>query len=141
MAFDITKRRALETAIIELKNGDGTPLTDDEGNVLSVTVHGPGSGVWREANAAISRTRAARLQKAGGNMAGALDPDAHLQEQVALLARVTVSFNGWEYPGEFTHKQDMFAAAYGDPTLGFIRDHVLGEVNDWAAFTQGLAES
>lgn len=141
MAFDITKRRALDTAVIDLKNGDGTPLTDDEGKVLSVTVHGPGSSVWREANASINRARAARLQKAGGNMAGALDQDAHLQEQVTLLSRVTVSFNGWVYPGEFAHKQDMFAAAYGDPALGFIRDHVLSEVNDWAAFTPSSAKS
>lgn len=41
MAFDITKKRARETGTIELKDGDGSPLCDDAGERLSVTVHGP----------------------------------------------------------------------------------------------------
>jgi hypothetical protein len=136
--FDITKRRVSETGKIELKGPDGTPLKDDDGNVLSVTVHGPGSKVWQEASADLNRQRAARLRKAGGRIEGAMD--SAVEDQVELLARVTISFNGWEYP-DVGSGADMFRAAYGDPLLGFIRDQVLAEVNDWAAFTGGSAKS
>lgn len=135
--FDITKRRVSETGKIELKGPDGAPLKDDDGNVLSVTVHGPGSKVWHDASADLNRQRAARLRKAGGRIEGAME--SAVEDQVELLARVTISFNGWEYP--VGSGPDMFRAAYGDPLLGFIRDHVLAEVNDWAAFTGGSAKS
>jgi hypothetical protein len=35
----------------------------------------------------------------------------------------------------------MFRAAYSDDSIGFIRDHVFGEVRDWTAFTKGSATS
>lgn len=139
MAFDITKRRALETATIDLKNGDDSPLTDDKGNVLSVTVHGPGSKVWRQASAEINRRKAERMHKAGGKLGAALD--SAKDDQVEFLSRVTISFNGWVYPGEFPASQFMFAAAYADDALGFIRDHVHAEVHSWEAFTKGSAAS
>ncbi|ABD25105.1 hypothetical protein Saro_0658 [Novosphingobium aromaticivorans DSM 12444] len=138
MAFDITRRRALETATIDLKNGDDSPLTDDDGKVLSVTVHGPGSKVWRQASAEINRRKAERLQKAGGKLAASLD--SAKEDQVEFLSRVTISFNGWEYPGT-GNDREMFAAAYADDSLGFIRDHVHAEVHSWEAFTKGSAAS
>jgi len=139
MAFDITKKRALETGEIELKDGDGSPLVDDEGNQLSVTVHGPGSKVWQQATAETNRKRAERLRKSGGKMEAALD---HARDdQIDFLCRVTISFNGWEYPTDKTCHDAMFRAAYSDNTLGFIRDHVYSEVNDWSAFTNGSAKS
>lgn len=139
MAFDITKKRALETGDIALVNGDGSPMLDDEGNQLSVTVHGPGSKVWQQATAEMNRKRAERMRKNGGKVEAALDNA--LDDQIEFLCRVTISFNGWEYPTEQSGTAAMFRAAYTDDTLGFIRDHVYGEVNDWSAFTKGSAKS
>lgn len=136
--FDITRKRVAETATIELKGPDGGALTDDAGEVLSVTVHGPGSRVWQQANADVNRTRAARLRKAGGRIENAVE---HARDdQIELLTKVTVAFNGWEYPGAGTGPA-MWRAAYADDTIGFIRDQVFNEVNDWAAFTTGSAAS
>lgn len=141
--FDITKKRALEIADIPLVNGDGSPLYDDDGNELSVTVHGPGSKIWQQADAERSRRRTARIEKARGRIAAALD---HARDdETDFLCSITVSFNGWEYPnpegGEWRGKADMFRAAYSDDAIGYIRDHVHKEANDWSVFTRGSATS
>lgn len=138
MAFDITKKRVSETGIIELKGPDGAPLLDDEGNVLSVTVSGPGSKVWQQANADMNRKRAERLRKNNNRIEAALDNAK--DDQVDFLVRVTVSFNGWEYPTEKGGSTaDMYRAAYSDDTIGYIREHVFTEATDWSAFTKGSA--
>lgn len=135
MAFDITQKRARDTAQIELVGGDGSPLTDDEGNVLKVTVHGPGSKVWQRADAERRRKQVARVEKARGNVSAALDGGD--QDQIDFLVSVTASFDGWVYPGEHATAQDMFRAAYTDDSLGFIRDHVHAASSSWASFTKG----
>ena len=140
MSYDITKKRAAETAQIELKNGDGSPMFDDDGNPLCVTVCGPASKVWQQASNENNRKRAERLRKNGGKMEAALDKAR--EDAIDFLCRVTISFDGWEYPMEGkTSPQAMIRAAYEDDALGFIRDHVHSEVNDWAAFTKGSAKS
>lgn len=141
MTFDITKKRAAETAKIELVNGEGSPLTDDAGNVLSVTVHGPGSKVWQQADAERSRRRTSRIEKNRGKLTAALDNAK--EDEVDFLVAITVSFNGWEYPGPdgapWPGQKDMFRATYADDTIGYIRDHVHREANDWSVFTRGSA--
>lgn len=150
--FDITKKRALETADIELVNGDGSPLYGDpvvgeDGTttipVLSVTVHGPGSKVWQQADAERSRRRTARIEKNRGRLSAALE--AGREDEVDFLVSVTVRFNGWEYPAaegeQWPSQRDMFKAAYSDDTIGYIRDHVHKEANDWSLFTRGSATS
>ena len=64
MAYDITKKRVTETGEITLKDADGSPLLDDDGNELTVTVHGPGSKVWQQASAEQNRKRAERMRHA-----------------------------------------------------------------------------
>jgi hypothetical protein len=137
--FDITKVRALETAQIDLVRGDGSPLYDDEGNQLSVTVHGPGSKLWQQADAERNRKRTARIEKNRGKITAALDNAR--EDEIDFLTAVTVSFNGWTYPGEYALPRDMFRAAYTDDTIGFIRDHVHKEATDWTVFTKGSATS
>ena len=142
MAFDITKKRAAETAEIDLVDGDGSPLLDDDGNQLSVTVHGPGSKLWQQADAERSRRRAARYEKSRKVSAGF---DEAREDQLDFLATITVSFNGWEYPNpdakKWATKRAEFLAAYSDDSIGFIRDHVNSEANNWSAFTKGSAKS
>lgn len=139
MTFDITKKRASETAKIDLVNGEGSPLADDAGNVLSVTVHGPGSKVWQQADAERNRRRTSRIEKNRGKLSAALDNAK--EDEVDFLVAITVSFNGWEYPhpesAAWTGQKDMFRAAYADDTIGYIRDHVHREANDWGVFTRG----
>jgi len=138
--FDITKVAASETGVIELKRGDDSPLTDDKGNILSVTVHGPGSKVYRAAEAKRERARLERLRKNGGRVEALADTNAEAQAE--FLAACTISFNGWTYPtADKLEGEAMFRAAYLDPALGFIRDHVFEQINDWSHFTKGSAKS
>jgi hypothetical protein len=137
MAFDITSRRAASSGAIELKNGDGSPLIGEDGEVLSVTVHSPASKAWEQASAEINRRRAERLRKNGGKMEAALDNAR--ADMIDFLCRVTIRLNGFSYPVE--GKGDQVRALYEDDALGFIRDHVYSEANDWAGFTKGSATS
>lgn len=143
MTFDITKRRAVETAQIELVNGEGSPLTDDDGTVLGVTVHGPGSKIWQQADAERNRRRTSRIEKNRGKITAALDNAK--EDEVDFLVSITVSFDGWNYPHPEQQTwggvKDMFRAAYADDTIGYIRDHVHKEANDWSVFTRGSATS
>lgn len=139
MAFNIKARGASETGTIELKAGDGSPLNDDAGNVLSVTVHSPASKQWEAAQAAMNRKRAERLRKNGGKLEAALDNAK--ADQVTFLTAITIRFNGdIEHP-DAENSGDLARAIYEDDTLGFIRDHVFAESGDWASFTGGSAKS
>lgn len=139
MAFDITKRRASGTGRIALKNGDQSPMLDDDGEQLYVTVHGPGSKVHQQAEAERNRKLAVRMRKAGGRAEAALDEAR--EDAIEFLVRITVSFDGWEYPGKFDTPADMFRATYADDDLGYIRDQIFDEARDWAAFTKSSAKS
>ncbi len=142
MAYDITRKRAAETAEIELVEGDGSPMLDDEGHQLTVTIHGPGSKLWQQADAERSRRRAQRFEK--NRKASAAFEEAR-EDQLDFLSAITVSFNGWEYPHpegkKWPTKRAEFLAAYSDDSIGYIRDHVNSEANNWSAFTKGSARS
>lgn len=134
--FDITKKRVHETAKIELIDGDGAPLLDDDGNRLSVTLCGPGSKTWQQADAERSRRRAVRAEKNPRKIASAI-ADHSREDDIDFLVAITVSFNGWSYPGDYPSQRDMFKAAYNDDGIGYIRDQLLREGQDWSAFSAG----
>lgn len=144
MSFNIKQHAAAPTAAIELVNGEGSPLTDDEGNILSISVHGPGSKIWQQADAENNRRRTARIEKNRGKLTAALDPTG--EDEIDFLVKVTISLNGWEYPhpekgGKWLAQADMFRALYSDDELGFIRDHLTREVRDWGNFTKGSGKN
>lgn len=136
MAFDITTKRAGETGDIELKDGDGAALYDDTGNPLSVTIWSPASKPWQQANADMNRKRAERMRKNGGKVEAALENAR--DDQVEFLCRVTTRLNHFTYP--VSEGGDPVRALYEDDALGYIRDHVYGEANDWSAFMKRPAK-
>lgn len=136
--FDIATKRATGTGKIELKNGDGSTMLDDKGEACTVTVHGPATKVWEQAHADKNRKRAERLRKNGGKMEAALD--GAVKDQIEFLCRVTIEFNGGITHPDMDAK-GLTRAIYEDDALGFIRDHVDTEVNDWAGFTRTSATS
>lgn len=133
MSFDITRKRVAETAKIDLTDGEGSPLLDDDGNRLSVTLCGPGSKTWQQADAERSRRRASRAEKNPRKISSSIAENAR-EDEIDFLIAITVSFNGWTYPGEYPSQRDMFRAAYSDDGIGYIRDQVSKEGHDWAAF-------
>ncbi|NML88759.1 hypothetical protein HHL26_06720 [Sphingobium sp. TB-6] len=138
MSFDITKKRAADTGVIDLKDGDGAPLTNDKGDPITVTAYSPGTKQWQQAQADTNRKRAERLRKNGGKVDAAISKAT--EDQIEFLCRVTISFNG-DISHPDAEAKGLVRAIYEDDALGFIRDHVYGEVTDWSAFTKGSATS
>jgi hypothetical protein len=143
MTFDISKRRALETAEIQLNNGDGAALVDDDGNRLSATLFGPASKQWQQADAERNRRQLARAEKSPRKVAAAI-ADGKREDDNHFLASITVSFNGWTYPhpdaasgGTWPTQRDMFKACYEDGGYAYIRDQLLKEGEEHTAFTKG----
>lgn len=137
--FDITKKRALETAKIDLTDGEGAPLLDDDGNRLSVTLCGPGSKTWQQADADRRRKQASRAEKNPRRIASTII-DHRRDDEIDFLVAITVSFNGWVYPGDFPSQRDMFRAAYADDGIGYIRDQLSAAGNDWSAFSTSASK-
>lgn len=133
MTFDITAHAAQETGILELLNGQDEPLLDDKGNRLSITLYGPGSKPYANAQAKRNNRTIERLRKKGKSELSAEEQAADTAE---FLAACTVSFNGWEYgPAKGRGEKEHFKAAYSEASLGFIRDQVAEYIGDWSNFT------
>jgi hypothetical protein len=129
--FDITKVAAQDQFILELNNANDTPLVDDQGTRLSVTLWGPGSKAAR----ALRQRRiqqALHEQKRSGTVK--LNAEDIERRQADDMAELTVSLNGWGYEG--ANDQAAIRACYADPRLGFILDQVVKAQGDWANFTK-----
>ena len=137
--FDITTLSAADTSIVELVGGDDSPLYDDKGKRLSITVYGPGTKVYQRAQSRQQNLLVDKIKKRGR-----MDQTAEekLAEQAEFLAACTVSFNHFTYPpAEGLDSEALFRKAYEDPSIGFIAAQVAAHINDWANFTKSSAES
>lgn len=135
--FDINSIAAVETSDLHLRNGADELLFDSEKNPVTITVYGPGSKPYQDAQAKAQNRAIERLKKKGK-----LDQSAEekAQEQAEMLAACTVSFNhfgGAKNDGS-TSPAD-FLKVYTDPKLGFIAQQVSAHIGDWAHFTGGSA--
>lgn len=131
--FDISKLAVKETAIIELETPDGEPLTNDQGETLSVTVYGPGSKQFQRAQGKRNRAILEHVRKGGKKM----KDEEQRELDAEFLAECTASFNGFVYKDLTGY--DMFKAAYLDPAIGFIAEQVNKAIGDWANFTNKSA--
>ena len=129
--FDISKLAVKETAVVELESPDGEPLLNDSGEVISITVYGPGSKQFQKAQGVRNRAILEYVRKGGKKM----KDDEQRELDAEFLASCTASFNGFKYK-DFTG-YDMYKAAYLDPAIGFISEQVNKAIGDWANFTQG----
>jgi len=137
VTFNISKKRVPATGDIVLKDADGSTMKSDKGEVLSVTCYSPASKQWQQASAEMNRKRAERMRKQGGKIEAALESSK--EDQVDFLSRITTKQNNFTYGDKST--EDPIREMYNDDGLGFVRDHVFAEVNDWSAFTKGSANS
>ena len=131
--FDISKLAVKETAVIELESPDGEPLLNENGEVLSVTVYGPGSKQFQRAQGKRNRAILEYVRKGGKKM----KDEEQRELDAEFLADCTASFNGFVYKDLTGY--DMFKAAYLDPSIGFIAEQVNKAIGDWANFTNKSA--
>jgi hypothetical protein len=131
--FDISKLAVKETAVIELESPDGEPLLNENGEVLSVTVYGPGSKQFQRAQGKRNRAILEYVRKGGKKM----KDEEQRELDAEFLADCTASFNGFVYKDLTGY--EMFKAAYLDPSIGFIAEQVNKAIGDWANFTNKSA--
>ena len=137
--FDITQTAVEETAVCELNNADDAPLIGDENKQCTVTLYGPGSAPYAQAEAKRQNRLLERLRRKGKTEMSA---EEQRGESAEFLAAITISFNNFAYPpaGDATGK-DLFRALYMDRKVGFITDQVQKFVGDWGNFTGSSATS
>lgn len=142
MALNITSKRVADVSDLPVKNADGVPLRDpDTGAAVTATVFGPGTKIWQVADATRRRKAIKRSREANGKFEAALDNEA--EDAVEFLCAITKRFNNLEFDGMHGEK-DTVAAVYGDPLLGFIRDHMEVDTKNWENFmkaSQSLSTS
>lgn len=141
MALNIATKRVSEVSDLPVKNADGSPLIDDNGNPVTATVFGPGTKIWQTAHAGIKRKKFRRTREANGKIEAAVDFE--VEDVIEFLCAITKRFNNLEYDGVQGDKE-IVRAVYSDPLLGFIRDHMEADTSSWENFmkaAQNLSSS
>lgn len=131
MAVNILSKRVADIADLPVKNADGSPMVDDQGAPVTATVFGPGTKIWEVANAARRRKGVKRTREANGKTEAYFDNEE--ADIVDFLVAITKSFNNLDYEGVHGDKETV-KAVYGNPLLGFIRDHMDVDTRNWENF-------
>lgn len=137
MPLNVTSKRVLEVSDLPVKDADGTPMIDPEtGKAVTATVFGPASKIWQVANATKRRKAIKRTREANGKFEAGLDNQE--EDTVEFLCAITKRFNHLDYEDEQGNKvegeRETVRAVYGDPYLGFIRDHMEADTTNWENF-------
>lgn len=133
MGVNAHSKRVAEISDLPVKNPDGSPMRDDNGNAVTATVFGPGTKIWQAANAARKRKAMQRTRENGGKIEAAFDNED--EDKIEFLSAVTKRFNNFDYP-DVQGEREQVRAIYNDPMLGFIRDHLDDDARNWGSFTQ-----
>ena len=128
--MDLRKAAANETSSIELTNGIGEALIDENGNQPAITVYGPGSKEYTAAVAARNNRTMDRLRKKGKSD---ITPEQQLAEHATFLSACTHSFEFIER--DALTGRGLYMATYSDPSIGFIPEQVSVYLGDWGNFT------
>lgn len=127
--FNIENLAVKDTTEIHLHGPDDELLYDEAGRPVTITVNGPGTKAYAKAQQAKNKALMEYMRK------GKIRPDSTLEDNAEFLARVTVSFNNFQYKG--MHGYEQFKACYLDASIGFIAEQVNKELGDWSNFTNG----
>lgn len=133
MSVNILTKRVAEISDLPIKNADGSPMVDDQGNAVTATVFGPGTKIWTVANAAKRRKGVKRTREANGKTEAYFDNED--EDIVEFLCAITKRFNNLDYP-EVHGDRETVKAVYSEPLLGFIRDHMEADTRNWENFTK-----
>lgn len=120
-----------DTATVELDDKNGNELLHTDGSRRSVTIHGPGSRPFVEAQSKANARTMKRVRTNGGRTKA--DADADLDHKASFLADITVSFNNFGLTEEQQVKA-AFREFYANPKVGYITDKVNSDAGDWGNF-------
>ena len=121
--FDIKSLAIAATADFKVRDAVGELQQDPAGNQLSITLYGPGTQKFVNAKHAYDqKVNARNVGMLTGKADGKLSPEELNEELAEFLAKVTKSFNHFNYGAE--QGEAMFRAAYADIEIGHIAEGV-----------------
>lgn len=134
-AINIKSKAVAATKFLHLKDsgdnlmytapGDGT-----DPQPVGVTIYGPGSREFQQAQVKVNNRAIGRLQKRGKFEQTV---EGKLKEQADYLADITHSFQNLTY--DDLGGRALAVAVYSDPSIGFIGDQVSEYVKEWGNFS------
>lgn len=132
-ALNIKTKAVAATTFLHLKDsGDNAMYADDAKQLpVGVTIYGPGSKEFQQAQVKVNNRAVARLQKRGKFEQTV---EGKLKEQAEYLADITESFQNLAY--DKLSGRQLALAVYGDPSIGFIGDQVAEHVKEWGNFSE-----
>ena len=145
--FKKSNLRVNATAALHLKDAAGRPMffkptASADGEEVKdcpvmVTVHGPGSDVYLNAQQAAHRRLLAWAKE--GNDLQARDAAKRASDVADLMAAVTVGIDGLDLEGQPVF--DVVRDLYADPGCGYIVEQVNAFAADWANFSKGAPKA
>lgn len=131
MPINILTQRVAEVSDLPIKQANGSPMLDENNNPVTATVFGPGTKIWQVANATMQRKSIKRTREANGKWEASVDNSD--EDKIEFLCAITKRFNNLEYP-DVQGDRETVRAVFGDPLLGFIRDHLEADTKNWENF-------
>lgn len=129
--MDFRNLAVQETSVLHLRSATDEPMVDEQGNPYTITVYGPGSKQWVQANAAQT---ARLLQKVKGGRPAEFSAEERTANQIEMLVACTKEFSpNIEYDGQAGPA--LFRAVYSDQKIGFIAEQVSKHISDWGNFS------
>ena len=129
MTFDISKYELEETATLTVQNakGDDDLIGADGVNPVTIDLYGDGSDQMTKAKRKAGQAAAMRFQRTIRGKVDKREADAAEEELNEKLIACTKSINNFPLSAQ---------ALYSNPKLGYIKDQVIGFLNDSANFSK-----
>lgn len=146
--MSLIKRSSLQTAqtgTVHLKDARGIPMMytpdgADKPVPVIVTVYGPGSEQYRNAQQAAKRRIMELLkQSSEDGKPGTLTDDERSADAAELLADLVVDITGFDFEGQ--SQRDYLRDLFADQSCGYITNQINEFAGDWANFYKGAANA
>jgi hypothetical protein len=127
--LNIRTRAVAERITFDLLDADDSPLLDEKGKTVTVTVFGPGSKEYQKANQAKTDKLIAKMAARGGQ--AKLTSEEAGKAQAEFLTAITVSI---DLAYDDLEGREKVLAIYSDHSIGYISEQVSKKVGDWGNF-------
>ena len=129
--MDFTKQRVSPKAAMHVRNAAGTPMYDGD-KPVRIIFYGPASPQFAELETRQSERSVKRHNDNEGRTV-ARTSEERREEAVADLLSLTAGFEHLEY--EDKTGDELYAAVYNDPELGYILNQGVKFVGEWGNFS------
>lgn len=129
----MTTKRVSAIGLIKLRYPDGEQMTGDDGEPTYARAHSPASKLWQVLDTARERKKFRKLRE-NKNRTEAL-ADMH-EENVEFIKGAVEEFINFPsgLASEPAHGKRLVEIVIDDPELGYLRDQLQVDLEDWGAF-------